>query len=430
MDSDEVWVIGGGIVGMVVCWLRARAGRRTVLVERDPERRAAIREAWRTNTIDQLYGEPGLTVSPAASEHLLFADNLEVLHAANVSAVVICVGTADLDGHLDASPAIDAVGDVRAALGEEQDPVIVVRSTVNLEAVPALRMAAERRTVAIVPEFLVESRAVDAAETNEIVIGLDEHRQVLAGVIRDAVGARPTVQSVVSPEMAVLIKLGRNYVLHQRASFAADIATVAERTPWVDASRVLTEIGRDPRIGSQYLAIGMGPGGSCLDKDAGALHATFESTPRVDATRRRAASLARLTIAAWWEAARRGVYGCVMMWGVGFKPDTHSRRNSPVRWLLEELPDLGVAVVDPGRSLGSDLADMVEWGHLLLTPADRPVASVAIALHRSAAEPDWCDRVLPGGVVLDPYRLLDPARVVDRELWTGGVAWANPGAVR
>lgn len=426
MDSERVWVVGGGIVGIVVCWLRARAGLRTVLVERDPQRRAAIRQAWREDALDRLYGEPGLIVNSAAAEHLQFADDLEVLHASRVSAVVICVGTADPDGRLDAGPAIDAVGEVRAALSEDQDPVIVVRSTVNLEAVPALRMAAERRRIAIVPEFLVESRAADAADASEVVIGLDQHhadRQHLASLVRDAVGMLSAMQSMVTPEEAVLIKLGRNFMLHQRASFAADIATVAERTPWVDASRVLAEIGRDPRIGDRYLAIGLGPGGSCLDKDAGALQSTFEATRRPDATKRRAASLARLTLAAWREAASRDVYGCVMVWGVGFKPDTRSRRNSPVRWLLEELPDLGLAVIDPGHSLGDDT--LVDWGHMLLTPADRPVASVAIALHRSAAEPDWCDRVLPGGVVLDPYRLLDPARVVDRgrDLWVGGVGY-------
>ena len=70
---------------------------------------------------------------------------------------------------------------------------------------------------------------------------------------------------------AELIKYSNNALLATKVSFINSIANICQNIPKTDVSTVAYAIGKDPRIGSDFLKAGPGFGGSCLPKDLSAL---------------------------------------------------------------------------------------------------------------------------------------------------------------
>ena len=68
-----------------------------------------------------------------------------------------------------------------------------------------------------------------------------------------------------------MIKYANNAFLATKISFINSIANICQKLPLVDVNTIAHAIGKDPRIGSQFLQAGPGFGGSCLPKDLSAL---------------------------------------------------------------------------------------------------------------------------------------------------------------
>ena len=102
----------------------------------------------------------------------------------------------------------------------------------------------------------------------------------------------------------------------------------------------------------------------------------------------------------------------VAVWGLAYKENTHSVKNSPSLHTLAQLPDAAIRAHDPQVpdvpatlqmtrvDTPMDALDGAE-ALLILTPwpAYRQIAPAGIAAR------------LAGKTVLDPYRVLDPATV-------------------
>jgi UDPglucose 6-dehydrogenase len=186
-----------------------------------------------------------------------------------------------------------------------------------------------------------------------------------------------------------------------------------------DIDRVIEGVGLDPRIGSHYLAPGIGFGGSCLPKDLAALRFTGESlgvaTPVLSAVdsvnRSRPTEIIRRlrNELGALEGTRIGV------WGVTFKGGSEDTRDSPALSVIAILLNEGaqVSVFDPAN------------------PKDVPT-NVASAMVSSALEAatgsnalvvltDWqefCDvpmtnvaEVMRGRLVIDGRNILQPGVV-------------------
>ncbi len=122
---------------------------------------------------------------------------------------------------------------------------------------------------ASVPEFLREGTAIsDTTNPDRIVLGTESKRaQDKLIELHKPIDA-PLV--LTNFETAELIKYAANAFLALKISYANAIAKLSEALG-ADALKVLEGIGKDKRIGNQFLSPGPGYGGSCFPKDVRAL---------------------------------------------------------------------------------------------------------------------------------------------------------------
>lgn len=137
-----------------------------------------------------------------------------------------------------------------------------------------------------------------------------------------------------------------------KISFINEIAGLCEKVG-ADITEVARGMGLDPRIGSRFLAAGVGWGGSCFPKDTAALLAMGEehghAMPIVAASRE-VNFRQRLRVVERLQEVLKGVRGRVVgVLGLAFKPGTDNVRESPALDVVRILIKRGthVRVHDP-----------------------------------------------------------------------------------
>ncbi len=322
----------------------------------------------------------------------------------------VCVGTPQAAGaqRADTSQVHGAVTSLLPHL--RADALVVGKSTVPVGTAAALAEQVGRdgppgTELAWNPEFLREGFAVeDTVHPDRLVVGVTSARaerllrEVYAPILADG-----TPFLVTDFATAELVKVAANSFLATKISFINAMAEVCEAAG-ADVVQLAAAIGLDPRIGSRFLAAGLGFGGGCLPKDIRAFMARAGELGAEDAVaflrevdqinlRRRAATidLARDML----DGRLRGRRITVL--GASFKPDSDDVRDSPSL-------DVAVAMDNAG-------ADVVVHDPKGLVNAERVYPNLAY-------EPD-IDRALTGAELLvlgtewREYRDLDPARVAD-----------------
>ena len=156
-----------------------------------------------------------------------------------------------------------------------------------------------------------------------------------------------------SRRTAELIKYPANAFLATKITFINELADLCEQVG-ADVQEVARGMGRDNRIGSKFLHVGPGFGGSCFPKDALALIKTaqdyasplriVETVVAVNDARKRA--MARKVAAALGGHSRDRT---IAVLGLTFKPNTDDMRDAPSIPLITALIDRGanVRVYDP-----------------------------------------------------------------------------------
>ena len=213
--------------------------------------------------------------------------------------------------------------------------------------------AADGVEVAWNPEFLREGFAVeDTLHPDRLVVGVrstsaeERLREVYAPIIAEGV---PFL--VTDFPTAELVKVAANSFLATKISFINAMAEVCEAAG-ADVTQLATAIGYDPRIGSRFLAAGLGFGGGCLPKDIRAFMARAGELGAEDAVaflrevdqinlRRRAATvdLAREALGGDFRGRRITVLGAT------FKPDSDDVRDSPSLDVAVAMSNAGADVV-------------------------------------------------------------------------------------
>jgi len=145
-----------------------------------------------------------------------------------------------------------------------------------------------------------------------------------------------------------LIKYAANGFLATKIAFINEISDLCEECD-ADIQSVSKAIGLDNRIGTKFLHVGPGYGGSCFPKDTLALAKTaqdFNSPLKIvesviDANKCRKENMAKRVIA----ACDGDVQGkTIAILGVTFKPNTDDMRESPSLDIIPALQKAGATI--------------------------------------------------------------------------------------
>jgi len=349
----NICVVGTGYVGLVTGAVFADLGNDVVCVDND-----AVKIADLDGGRMPIY-EPGLEEMVArnvADGRLTFTTDLAAAVRRSVI-VFITVGTPPKsDGQTD----LTAVEDVARGIGQamERYTVVVNKSTVPVGTGEFVREVIERHQASPVafdvvsnPEFLREGSAIeDTLRPDRIVIGAPTQQVAMTLLELYAPLERPMI--ITDVPSAEMIKYASNAFLSTKISFINAIANICELAG-ADVTQVMKGMGLDPRIGSAFLAAGLGYGGSCFPKDTDSLVHTAATLGYdfailkavVEVNRERAAHFVDAIVKALAPLDGR----VIAVLGLAFKPNTDDMREAKSVEVVERLLELGatVRVYDP-----------------------------------------------------------------------------------
>ena len=347
-------VIGTGYLGATHAACMAELGYEVVGLDVDP----AKVDLLRSGRVP--FYEPGLDEVLARNieaGRLRFTTSFaEVGEFADVH--FVCVGTPQAAGAQRADTS-QVFGSVESLLPHLRPGALVVgKSTVPVGTAHQLaeRIAEsgpEGAELAWNPEFLREGFAVeDTLHPDRLVIGVRSQRaEDLLREVYAPVTAHGTPLLVMDFATAELVKVAANSFLATKISFINAMAEVCEAAG-ADVVQLAAAIGLDPRIGSRFLAAGLGFGGGCLPKDIRAFTARAGELGAEDAVaflrevdqinlRRRSTTvdLAREVLGGELRGHR------VTVLGASFKPDSDDVRDSPSLDVAVAMQAAGADVV-------------------------------------------------------------------------------------
>jgi UDPglucose 6-dehydrogenase len=392
-------------LGLVSGIAAAEKGFDVVCFDPDRQRIAALRDR------KMPVSEPQLDQLLASNlPRLNFTANATDLSACDAIYVAPDVPTNDL-GSSDLAP-IDALLD-EVFKAARQDAVIIVLSQVP----PGFTRARRRpgRHLYYQVETLIFGRAVERALNPErYIIGCAEPAEALPASYAAFLEAHDCPVLPMRYESAELAKISINMCLVASVSTANTLAEICEKIG-ADWSEIVPALKLDRRIGQfAYLAPGLGIAGGNLERDLATVcsfadqHGTDAGVVRawIDNSRHRKGWAARTLRAAILDANPDST---IAVWGLAYKENTHSVKNSPSLATIAALPDARLKLHDPlvsasaamhSRATGAPTAlgaAMDADALMILTPWPeyRAIAPVEIA------------GAMRGRVVLDPYGVLD-----------------------
>lgn len=269
-------------------------------------------------------------------------------------------------------------------------------------------------------ETLIFGRAVERAiEPERFIVGCADPAAPLNRHFEAALKAFGCPILPMRYESAELAKISINFCLVSSISVANTLAEVCEAIG-ADWSEIVPALKLDRRIGPwAYLKPGLGIAGGNLERDLTTIERIAEATGadacvvhawKANSLHRRdwaIRTIRRATLAAEPNAT-------IAVWGLAYKENTHSIKNSPSIATIAQLPDVALRLHDPmvkaeaagrGRARGfADERDALDGADALMILTPWPQYG-RIAPSEIAAR-------LTGRVVIDPYGVLDARAAV------------------
>jgi UDPglucose 6-dehydrogenase len=414
MAREPIAVIGTGYVGLVTAVGFAELGNEAWCVDVDADKIARLERGE-----IPIY-EPGLAEAVARNrERLHFSTDLTpALEHARL--LFVAVGTPPTySGDADLS-AVDAVV---GAMPASDHHAMVMKSTVPVGTGASIRRIFDEQgksgfAYVSCPEFLKEGSALeDFLGPDRVVVGDDGDWAGDAVVELYAPLDAPLVRTDV--KSAEMIKLAANAFLATKISFINEIANVCEETG-ANVLEVARGMGLDHRIGTHFLAPGIGFGGSCFPKDVSALKQLagnsgyhFQLLTAVIEVN----ELQKRRVMAKLQKYLGSLVGkTVALLGLAFKANTDDMREASSLVLAARLQADGAAVqaYDPvAEDEARKLMVGVTFADSALQALEGADACVIVTEWPEFADLDWqaAAEVMAGRVVIDGRNFLAPEAV-------------------
>ena len=286
-------------------------------------------------------------------------------------------------------------------------------------------------------ETLVFGRAVERALSPErIIVGCKEPSLSLVPAFATLLEAYACPILLMRYESAELAKISINFCLIASIGVANTLAELSEQVG-ADWSEIVPALKLDRRIGQwAYLQPGLGISGGNLERDMRTVLDLAErfgtDTGIIDAwiansRHRRSWALDQIRA----RVLERIEQPTIAVWGLAYKENTHSTKNSPSLFTIEQMPEARIVVHDPVVAPSAAR-------HPRVTGASDPLAAVigADALmimtpwpqYRRVAVGDIA-KAMKGRVVIDPFAMVDgrEAAAAGLDYHTLGKGRSNPG---
>ena len=235
-------------------------------------------------------------------------------------------------------------------------------------------------------------------------------------------------------ESAELAKISINMCLVASISVANTMAEVCEKTG-ADWAEIVPALKLDRRIGEySYLNPGLGIAGGNLERDlATVIRIGEEAGANTEVP---AAWISHSRFCRDWAVRQIHLAGLetgkLAVWGLTYKENTHSTKNSPALATLKQLPDAELRVHDPAVSVAE-----VEDRSLTVTQAPLQAIDNADALliltpwpeYRNIDPNDIAVR-MAGRLILDPYWVLSQTECREAYLEWRALGYGSAGISR
>ncbi len=351
----KVCVIGSGYVGLVAGACLAEFGNNVICVDNDIDKSEKLQKG-----IIPIY-EPGLEdiiLRNVKDKRLEFSSDLK--KAVETSLVcIITVGTPQNDdGGANLEYVYETAKDISMSMNGYK--LIVVKSTVPVGSCNQISDIIKQHTkeefdVAAVPEFLKQGDAInDCLKPERVIIGTDSERAI--NLLKELYS--PYIKSnipviLMDTRSAEMTKYASNSFLALKISYANQIANICEKVG-ADIEKVRMGMSYDKRIGGEFLASGIGYGGSCFPKDVKALikmakdkGCDYNILQAADDTNKKQSYLFVQKILQRFDNNIKDK--TIAVWGLSFKPKTNDMREAPSVKIIKQLLDEGakIQVYDP-----------------------------------------------------------------------------------
>lgn len=346
-------------MGLVSAACLAKLGHQVVCVDINEQRIATLMQGECPIHEKEL---PQLLKEQLESGHLLFTTNLlDAIEHATIQ--MITVGTPGLpDDQADLSQIFALTTQI--AQHADRDMLVVIKSTVPVgtghdiekHMNDALLRTDKPHRIDVIsnPEFLCEGNAIhDFLHADRIIIGGDLQRITPIIAVYQTLVDRGVPIQCMSRVSAELTKYAANAMLACKISFINQISQIADKIG-ANMDEVQAGMSSDHRIGSHFLQVGMGYGGSCFPKDVRAL-AKKAKVLQVDSCLLDAINNVNNLQKKWaidrlLQHFKNQLQGLTIgIWGLAFKPGTDDIREASSIVVMNALLQYGtqLRVYDP-----------------------------------------------------------------------------------
>jgi UDPglucose 6-dehydrogenase len=365
--------------------------------------------------------EPGLEEAySACRQRLRFTADIRELRECDVSYLSLDVPTGP-DGHGD----VDVLHKRLTELTDNSAPgttlVLLSQALPGFTRRRAQALAETTRDLLLFyqMETLVFGRAVERALRPErIIVGCADPGQALPAAYADFLAGFDCPLFRMRYESAELAKIAVNLFLASSVSVTNTLAGLCERLG-ADWSEIAPTLRLDPRIGAHaYLSPGLGLAGGNLERDLAAVR---------ELAREHGAEAG--VIDAWLANSRhrrdwvlRLLHTHVLphcpnptiaLWGLAYKPDTASTKNSPALALVEALEAMTIRAYDPQARWPSSVPPPCSFTQYP-APLEACTGADVLAILTPWAQfrtvpPAAIRETMRGRTVIDPFAALDGA---------------------